>query len=203
VTLDDDGLPRLSGPGVEVTVRVTGTAAGTLLTVDCRIVVRVGGVSVAGRGRSLAFGRMLTGITTLVAREPLVVMAGALVRDGTVLAARRATGSGAGRWELPGGKVEEGETEQQALAREWHEELGVRVMVGPRLGGDIGMADGLVLRTRRVELSDDGPEPAARDAEHSELRWIRGGELDDLDWLPADRQLLPRLRAILGDPTDI
>jgi 8-oxo-dGTP diphosphatase len=76
-------------------------------------------------------------------------------------------------------------------------------MVGPRLGGDIGMADGLVLRTRRVELSDDGPEPAARDAEHSELRWIRGGELDDLDWLPADRQLLPRLRAILGDPTDI
>jgi 8-oxo-dGTP diphosphatase len=194
VALDDDGLPQISGPGFAVTTRATGTAAGTLVTVDCRIVVRVPGGTVLGRRRALAFGRMLIGITTLLAREPLVVMAGAVLRDGAVLVARKDSGPEAGKWELPGGKLEDGETEQQALARELAEELGVKVRVGDRLGTDVALPDGMVLRTRRVDLVDGEPQPS----EHSELRWIGAADLAGLDWLPADRHLVPALEAALG-----
>ena len=193
VALDDDGLPQLSGPGFAVTTRAKGTTAGTLVTVDCRIVVRVPGGTVLGRRRALAFGRMLIGITTLLAREPLVVMAGAVLRDGVVLAARKDSGPEAGKWELPGGKLEEGETEQQALTRELAEELGVRVRVGDRLGTDVELPDGMVLRTRLAELADGEPTPT----EHSEVRWVSAMDLDALDWLPADRELVPVIRAAL------
>ena len=58
----------------------------------------------------------------------LLVVAGALVRDGRLLLARRPDGDPlAGLWELPGGKVEPGETPEAALEREWSEELGVRI----------------------------------------------------------------------------
>jgi len=194
VALDDDGLPQITGPGFAVTSRATGTAAGTLVTVDCRIVVRVPGGTVLGRRRALAFGRMLIGITTLLAREPLVVMAGAVLRDGAVLAARKNSGPDAGKWELPGGKLEDGETEQGALARELAEELGVQVRIGDRLGSDVPLPDGMVLRTRLAELVDGAPTPT----EHGELRWVGAQELAELDWLPADRQLVPVLEAALG-----
>ena len=58
----------------------------------------------------------------------LLVVAGALLRDGRLLLTRRPDGDPlAGFWELPGGKVEVDETPEAALAREWHEELGVDV----------------------------------------------------------------------------
>ena len=56
----------------------------------------------------------------------IVVVAAAIVRDGRVLAARRTQPANvAGRWELPGGKVDPGETPEQALVRELREELGI------------------------------------------------------------------------------
>ena len=115
-----------------------------------------------------------------------------------MLVARKESGPGAGRWELPGGKLEDGETEQQALARELAEELGVQVRVGDRLGTDVVLPDGMVLRTRVAELVDGEPTPT----EHSELRWVGADELAGLDWLPADRELVPVLRVALAATRD-
>ncbi len=62
--------------------------------------------------------------------EPNVVVGAAIVRDGRLLAARRTEPPGlAGGWELPGGKVEPGETDREALLREIREELGVDVVL--------------------------------------------------------------------------
>ena len=60
---------------------------------------------------------------------------GALIQSGkAVLIAQRATGELAGKWEFPGGKVESGETHQEALVREITEELGITIIVGGHVG---------------------------------------------------------------------
>lgn len=123
-----------------------------------------------------------------------VVVGGALVRDGVLLAAQRAHPADiAGRWELPGGRVEPGEPEPVALRREFAEELAVDVAVGDRVGADIGLPGGKLLRIYAVTLT--GGEPHA--VQHQALRWLPAAELDDVDWLPADRVLLPALRSLL------
>lgn len=99
----------------------------------------------------------------------------------------------AGRWELPGGKVEPGEDERAALTRECAEELGVRLAVGERLGRDWPIPGGRVLRVYAATTPD---EPVAH--EHAALAWLTPDELAHLDWLPADRPLVPLLQALLS-----
>lgn len=130
-----------------------------------------------------------------------VVVGAAIVRADSVLAARRSRPAElAGRWELPGGQVEEGETEAVALARECREELGVSIRILRRLGPDLPLgaepAPERVLRVYLVALAPGSPEPSPH--EHSELRWVRAAELPALDWLDADRALLPDLAAALA-----
>ena len=128
----------------------------------------------------------------------MIVVATALVRDGRVLAARRTRPPElAGRWELPGGGVEAGESEPDAVARECHEELGARVRATGRLGPDLPIAVGL-LRVHLAELLPGSPEPVA--LEHSALRWVGAAELHGLDWVDADRAVLPDLSAVLDAP---
>jgi 8-oxo-dGTP diphosphatase len=123
-----------------------------------------------------------------------VVVGAAIVRAGRLLVAQRAyPESLAGRWELPGGKVEAGEDEPAALARECREELGVELVVGQRVGGDLTIPGGRLLRVYEASTDD---EPTAH--EHVALAWVPAGELEDLDWLPADRPLVPALRELLA-----
>lgn len=133
-----------------------------------------------------------------LSRAPVVVGA-AIVRDGRLLAACRAYPPElAGRWELPGGGVEPGEREPDALRRECREELGADVEVGDRVGTDLpigGPDRPRALRIHRARLRPGGPEPGAR--EHRELRWVGPGELAGLGWLDADRAVVEELRALL------
>ncbi|HTK63180.1 MAG TPA: (deoxy)nucleoside triphosphate pyrophosphohydrolase [Pseudonocardia sp.] len=125
-----------------------------------------------------------------------VVVGAAIVRGGAVLAARRSRPPElAGRWELPGGQVEPGETEPAALARECLEELGARVNVLHRLGPDLPLGSSRLLRVYLCVVAPGSAEPGAH--EHSELRWVFPAELGALDWLDADRALLPDLAAAL------
>jgi len=120
-----------------------------------------------------------------------VVVAAAIVRDGRVLVARRRRPP-AGGWEFPGGKVEGGESDSEALVRECREELGIGISVGARLPGEWPIGSGRVLRVYLAELP--AGEPACG-PDHDELRWLARAELLDVDWLPAD---LPAV-AVLAD----
>ncbi|MTD54176.1 (deoxy)nucleoside triphosphate pyrophosphohydrolase [Amycolatopsis pithecellobii] len=126
-----------------------------------------------------------------------VVVGAAIVRGDALLVQQRAyPPEVAGRWELPGGRVEPGETEPEALRRECVEELGVEVLVGARVGGDVALRAHLVLRVYAASLADPAAKPKA--LEHKGLRWVTASALDRLPWLPADLELLPALRGLLS-----
>jgi 8-oxo-dGTP diphosphatase len=123
-----------------------------------------------------------------------IVVAGAIVADSRLLVAQRLRPPElAGRWELPGGKVTNGETEPEALARELAEELGIEVAVGERLGDDVALNATTTLRAYLVGLIAGQPHPH----DHRALRWVTGAELHEIDWVPADRAWLPVLAQIL------
>lgn len=123
------------------------------------------------------------------------VVCGALVRDGAVLATRRGPAMRhAGRWELPGGKVEPGEDDATALARELHEELKLRVEVGALLGEAVTPAGADELRLLAyVVTSMDAPVLR----EHDAAAWLTADTLLDVTWADGDVPLLPALRAAL------
>lgn len=124
-----------------------------------------------------------------------IVVAGALIVDSALLVAQRLRPPElAGLWELPGGKVAPGEGEPDALVRELHEELGVDVVVGERLGDDVGIGESLILRAYLVARTGGALHPH----DHRELRWVSAAELVDLPWVPADRAWLPELSKHLG-----
>lgn len=124
---------------------------------------------------------------------PIEVVAAAIVRDGTVLAARRAPGHRlAGGWEFPGGKVEPGEGPAEALVRECHEELDVRIRVGAPL--DVATGSGIRLALYAAELV--AGEPRAIE-DHDALRWLAAEDLDSVEWLPIDLALLPAVATLL------
>lgn len=121
------------------------------------------------------------------------VVAAAIVVDERVLAARRADVSG---WEFPGGKVEADEPEHEALVRECREELGISVR--PR-------AELAVVADERVELvlwrADVVGALPTGSMDHDELRWLGVDQLDEVDWLPLDRAMLPAVRQLLTEET--
>lgn len=126
-----------------------------------------------------------------------IVVAGALMSGATLLVAQRERPPElAGLWELPGGKVASGESDADALVRELDEELGVEVAVGARLGADVALNGGMTLRAFLVTQIGGSVRPR----DHRALRWVTADELDGLEWVPADRVLLPDLIAALAFP---
>jgi 8-oxo-dGTP diphosphatase len=130
------------------------------------------------------------------ARPMLLVAAAALVdADGRVLMASRPPGKTmAGLWEFPGGKVNPGETPEDALVRELHEELGLDV-TGSCLA-PVAFAshdyDHFHLLMPLYAVRQWRGEPTAREGQ--QLQWVRGARLADLPMPPADIPLVALLR---------
>jgi len=152
------------------------------------LVVWSAGVSHSVITEVVSRGRSLTGAPVIVGT--------AIVRGGALLAQQRAyPASLAGLWELPGGRVESGESDVDAVRRECSEELGVSVRVGSLVGPDVALPGDKLLRIYSAVLDPLSQEPHPHD--HQALRWLTAGELDSVEWLPADQELLPSLRALL------
>lgn len=127
-------------------------------------------------------------------KPALLVVAAALYdRDGRILIAERPAGKHmAGRWEFPGGKVNAGESEADALSRELREELGIDVVSShPFMRLAHSYAD------RDVELSmwiveSFAGEPQGLDGQR--LKWVQPARLSDEDILEADRPFVEALK---------
>jgi 8-oxo-dGTP diphosphatase len=127
---------------------------------------------------------------------PLIIVGAAIIEGGRVLACERAEPPEmSGKWEFPGGKLEPGEHEVEALVRECEEELAVLVDVGERVGDDIPLNHGRAILKVYLASLRDGTQPKA--IEHSELRWLSVDELYSVPWLPADAPIVAALEPLL------
>ncbi|MGY1725634.1 NUDIX domain-containing protein [Geodermatophilus sp. SYSU D01062] len=191
--------------------RFTATGAGTVVDEqvdwDTGLPGALGGLvdqTVLRRRVLRAMRRHLDGFAAAAAVRALdvvQVVGAAVVRGDRVLVAQRGSGPLAGLWEFPGGKVEPGEDDVAALVRECAEEMGVVVAPQAFLGevpldGRVagGAPGASTLRVWWARLASG--EPVAH--EHRELRWMGAADLDGLDWIAADRPLLPAVRDLLG-----
>jgi 8-oxo-dGTP diphosphatase len=128
--------------------------------------------------------------------ERIVVVAGALYDGHRLLAARRSAPPVlAGRWELPGGKVEEGESPEAALVRELREELGVAVEVVARIPGEWPLKSPYVLQAWTARLVPASPDPKPLQ-DHDELRWLAPDEIWDVNWLDQDVEAIRSLETL-------
>lgn len=138
----------------------------------------------------------------MTSERPRLVVGAAIVDDLTrptrLFSARRTAPSAlAGGWELPGGKVEPGESAESAMHREIAEELSVAielgaVVAGPDRVGDVGawpLQPGWAMQVRLARITEGPPLLV----DHDELRWLSLRELYEVAWLPAD---LPIVHAI-------
>ena len=103
-----------------------------------------------------------------------------------------------GQFELPGGKVEEGEDPTAALEREIAEELGAHLIIGERVYPEDGqwwpILGGRVMGVWLAEVAANSQEPRAGD-DHMEARWVPLADLRDLPWIGAD---LPIVEAVVA-----
>ena len=123
-----------------------------------------------------------------------------LAEPALLLVARRtAPPQFAGMWEFPGGKVEPGETAEDALHRELREELGVLVRLGSELPAETAtgwpLNEKAAMRVWFAELAEGEPRPLE---DHDELRWLdlrNPAEVLSLPWIPADFPIVEALLA--------
>lgn len=120
------------------------------------------------------------------------VVAAMIHHEGRILATQRASGEFKDGWEFPGGKIEAGETPQEALVREIREELDAEIQVGEKI-------DCVEYDYPAFHLSMECFWARIRSGEltlkeHEAARWLSREELDSVDWLPADLSLIRKIR---------
>ena len=124
--------------------------------------------------------------------KPIIDVVGAVVRDGDrVLMAQRPVGKAqAGLWEFPGGKIERGETPEEALARECREELLLEIEAPRVITSVIHRYPAMTIRLMLVECrARPGSVPVPQEGQT--VGWYRAADMDSLPLCPADRELIP------------
>lgn len=119
------------------------------------------------------------------------VVAAAIYQEGKVLAAQRGYGEFKGGWEFPGGKIEPGETPEQAIVREIQEELAATIEVKEKIGTveyDYP-AFHLTMHCFWATLKDGEPKLL----EHERARWVDKNTIRNVGWLPADMELVEQV----------
>lgn len=133
-------------------------------------------------------------------RQTIIVLAAVIERDGKLLVTRRLEGTHlSGLWEFPGGKCEAGETHEDCLQRELLEELGTRAEVGSEI---LVTEHEYPTRTVRLHFRWGRLLGDPRPLLGQEMRWVARSELADLEFPPADRDLIDLLAGATSRTTD-
>ena len=125
--------------------------------------------------------------------KKIEVVAAILHRDGAYFATQRGYGEFEGMWEFPGGKIEPDESPEDALKREIQEELGIDITIDKFLCTTEYDYPSFHLTMHCYICSIEAGEIVLR--EHKSARWLTTETLNNVEWLPADKELLEKLRA--------
>lgn len=125
------------------------------------------------------------------------VVAAVIRRDDMIFATARGYGEFKGKWEFPGGKIEDGESPQEALIREIDEELDTKISIGE-------LIDTIEWDYPDFHLSMDcfWCEIVSGDLvlnEHEDAKWLSKEELNSVEWLPADVTLIEIIRSAMSE----
>ena len=123
------------------------------------------------------------------------VVAAVIMKEGKVFATQRGYGEFKDGWEFPGGKVEAGESPEEALRREIREELEVEVNVGELIDTIEYDYPAFHLSMKCYACTIAGGSPHL--LEHEAARWLSADLLDSVAWLPADITLIPKIAGLL------
>ena len=129
-----------------------------------------------------------------MAERRIIEVVGAIIRDGDryLVGQRAANKAQGGLWEFMGGKIEPGETPEQALARECREELALEIENEHIIDSVVHEYPEKTIRLTLISCSPkSGSIPKA--LEHQQIRWVTRVEMDVLDFAPADRELIGRI----------
>ncbi|MBM0064175.1 (deoxy)nucleoside triphosphate pyrophosphohydrolase [Alkalicoccobacillus gibsonii] len=127
-------------------------------------------------------------------KKNIYVVGAVIVKEHLVLCAQRGDSKSLPfKWEFPGGKIEEGETPEEALTREIKEEMNCEIKINDKIETTVYEYDfGIVhLTTFYCELIKGTPVLT----EHNEIRWLPASKLNDLDWAPADIPAIKKITA--------
>ena len=134
-------------------------------------------------------GHAITGGITPMEKPVIQVVGAAIINEnGEVLCAQRGYGSLIGKWEFPGGKVEKGESDQVALAREIKEELNIDVEVKELVDENYNEYKDKNINLKVYKCNYVSGE--IKDTEHQALAWKKPDEMESLDWAEADRPIV-------------
>ena len=125
--------------------------------------------------------------------KQIEVVAAIIHRDGAYFATQRGYGEFEGMWEFPGGKIEPGESPEDALKREIKEELGVDIAIEELLCTTEYDYPTFHLTMHCYLCSVASGEIELR--EHKSAQWLTAETLDTVEWLPADKEIIAKLRA--------
>lgn len=128
-------------------------------------------------------------------RRKIEVVAAVIIQDGKLFATQRGYGDFKDGWEFPGGKMEVGETREQALERELREELEIVAKAKQHIKTieyDYPKFH-LTMHCFLTEIVEGVPKLL----EHEAARWVDKDSLDDVAWLPADLEVVDDIRKLL------
>ena len=120
------------------------------------------------------------------------VVAGIIINQNKILIGKRKDKDiGGGKWEFPGGKIEVGETNSEALERELYEELGISVKIGKELMNYEHMFKTTIYNISFMEIIDYDGE--IRNNAHSEIKWVKFSNLPEYDFISGDDRFIQSL----------
>lgn len=124
------------------------------------------------------------------------VVAAIIIENERVFATQRGYGEFKDGWEFPGGKIEEGETPEQALVREIREELDTEIEVGELFDSvEYDYTDfHLSMKCFLCKIKNGNLVLK----EHEAAKWLTKETIESVDWLPADRDIIKKLKEIIS-----